>query len=72
MIYSDNFSSFVAAGKWIRKVVKEEKVHDFLAKQRIRWQFNLRRAPWWGGHFERIVDLVKQTLFKVMGKSTLR
>ena len=71
-IYSDNFSSCVAADKWIRKVAKEEKVHDFLAKQSVRWQFDLSRAPWWGCQFERMVGLVKQTIFKVMGKSTLR
>ncbi|XP_057310242.1 uncharacterized protein LOC130648223 [Hydractinia symbiolongicarpus] len=37
----------------------------------ITWQFNLSRAPWWRGQFERFVGLVKQTLFKFMGKSYL-
>ena len=36
-----------------------------------RWKFNLSRAPWWGGQFEHIIDLVKQTLVKVVGKLTL-
>ena len=47
-------------------------MHDFLAKQNIKWQFNLSRAPWWGGQFERIVGLMKQTLYKVMGKAKPR
>ena len=47
-IYSDNFSSFVAAAKWFKKIMREEQIHDFLAKQNIKWQFNLSRAPWWG------------------------
>ena len=36
-----------------------------------RWKFNLSRAPWWGGQFEHIIGLVKQTLVKVVGKLTL-
>ena len=70
-IYSDNFSSFVAASKWLKRVWKEEKLQDFLSKMEIKWQFNLSRAPWWGGQFERMVGLMKQSLFKVLGKSSL-
>ena len=51
-IYSDNFSIFVAAAKWLKKVQRAESVHDFLSQDNIRWQFNLSRAPWWGGQFE--------------------
>ena len=42
-----------------------------LASNRIRWQFNLSRAPWWGGRFERIVGLVKSSLNKTIGKGCL-
>ena len=57
-IYSDNFSTFVAASNWLKHLMREEKVHAFLAKHHIKWQFNLSKAPWWGGQFERIVGLV--------------
>ncbi len=32
-------------------------------------QFNLSRAPWWGGQFERLVDLVKWALYKGIGRA---
>ena len=48
-VYSDNEKTFVAAAKWLNKVRKDEKFNDFLAKQSITCQFNLSRAPWWGG-----------------------
>ena len=51
--------------------MREEKIHDFLAQHHMIWQFNTSRAPWWGGQYERIVGLVKQSLFKVVGRSTL-
>ena len=70
-IYSDNFSTFVSASKWLKNVIRNEAVHDYLASNEIKWQFNLSRAPWWGGQFERMVSLVKQSLYKVIGKALL-
>ena len=71
MIYSDKAKTLVAADKWLKQVLHKEDVNDVLATNEIRWKFNLSRAPWWGGQFERIIGLVKQTLFKVVGKSKL-
>ena len=70
-IYSDNGKSFVAAAKWLRKIMNEEKVQDYLAHQCIKWQFNLSRAPWWGGQFERLVGVVKQAFYKAIGRACL-
>ena len=54
-----------------KRALRSEEIHDFLANQNIKWQFNLSRAPWWGGQFERMVGLTKQTLYKTIGSSTL-
>ena len=70
-IYSDNFSTFVKASKWIKKVLKDERLHDYLASTSIKWQFNLSKAPWWGGQFERMVGIMKQSLYKTIGKTKL-
>ena len=48
-VYSDNGKTFVAAAKWISKIMKDERFQDYLAHQQIVWQFNLSKAPWWGG-----------------------
>lgn len=37
----------------------------------IIWQFNLSRALWWGGQFERMVALVKKSLQKTIGNGFL-
>ena len=70
-IYSDNAKSFVAAAKWLRTIMKDEKLQNYLAHQYITWQFNLSRAPWWGGQFERLVGLVKRALYKSSGRAKL-
>ena len=46
-------------------------MHDYLSRNHITWQFNLSRAPWWGGQFERLVGLVKQALYKSIGGANL-
>ena len=50
-LYSNNGSLFVAGSSWLRKVMKEEKLHDFLAKHEMKWQFNFSRTPLWGSQF---------------------
>ena len=70
-IYSDNGRTFVAVAKWLKAVMADKKVHDFLSLKRIQWQFNLSKSPWWGGHFERMVGIVKGSLYKTLGNGFL-
>ncbi|XP_028419006.1 uncharacterized protein LOC114544621 [Dendronephthya gigantea] len=70
-IYSDNGSTFVGAANWLKKVNNDEKFNQYLADNKIVWQFNLSRAPWWGGQFERMVGLVKNALHKTIGNGLL-
>ena len=65
-IYSDNGKTFVGAAWWLRKAMYD-KFNKFLAENEIIWQFNLSRAPWWGGQFERMVGLVKNAFCKTIG-----
>jgi len=70
-IYSDNGKTFVGAANLLKTIVSDEKVHDYLAKHRIMWQFNLSRAPLWGGQVERLIGLVKRALYKSIGSGLL-
>ena len=70
-IYSDNGSTFKAAADWLKKVRKCERFHDRLAQLEIDWKFNLSRAPWWGGQFERLIGIFKSTFHKVVGNGFL-
>ena len=44
-VYSDNGGGFVAASKWLKGIMKDEKLHGYLVHHHIAWQFNLSRAP---------------------------
>ncbi len=51
--------------------MKDEKLHDYLSKNTIEWKFNLSRAPWWGGQFERLVGVFKGAFYKAIGNGAL-
>ena len=70
-IYSDNGGTFVKAEKWLRRVRQDEKLQGYLEKEEIHWQFNLSRAPCWGGQFERLISVVKQAFYKTIGAAAL-
>ena len=63
-IYSDNGTTFEGVAKWLRQVMRDDRLNNFLAETNIRWQFNLSRAPWWGGQIERMVRLMKRAPHK--------
>ena len=71
VICSDNGSTFVKAAKWLTQVRRDEEFNGFLESHDIKWRFNLSRAPWWGGQFERLIGIVKATMYKVIGRATL-
>ena len=55
----------------VKQVMKDEKFHSELSKYEIKWRFNLSRAPWWGGQFERLIGIFKCAFYKVIGKGLL-
>ena len=46
-------------------------MQNYLSVNQIHWQFNLSRAPWWGGQFERMIGFVKSALNKTIGHGML-
>ena len=69
--YSDNGRTFVEPANWLRQVMKDESINNYLAEQGIKWWFNLSRAPRWGGQFQRMVGLVKSAMYKTIGQGNL-
>ena len=61
---SDNAKTFKSIDKELRILYGHPLVREELETRRIEWRFNLERAPWWGGFFERMVGSVKRCLRK--------
>jgi len=71
VIYSDNGSAFKSAADWLNNVKNDEKFHNCLAQLDLSWRFNLSRAPWLGGQFERFIGVFKSAFRKTVGNGTL-
>ena len=49
----------------------DKEVQRYLVGVGVEWQFNLEKAPWWGGIFKRIVKSIKRCLRKKVGRARL-
>ena len=45
IILSDNRKTFVATGKWLSKLKKDQRLANYLGGLEIKWKFKLARAP---------------------------
>ena len=70
-IVSDNGSTFTAAAKVLKRMFTDPALEQHLLSCHMRWDFNLEKAPWWGGIFERLVKSTKRCLRKVIGTARL-
>ena len=70
-IVSGNAKTFKAAAKAIQAIVTSREVQEHLTGLGVEWKFNVERAPWWGGIFERMVRSTKRCLKKTIGRARL-
>ena len=66
---SDNARTFKSAAMVLRTVCDHPDVRGYLSLAGIDWSFNLEKAPWWGGLFERMIRSTKRCLRKVVGRA---
>jgi hypothetical protein len=66
---SDNASTYLSAADELRALFNSQALHDSLSKRGVEWQFIPKRAPWFGGFWERLIGLTKTTLEKILGRT---
>ena len=71
LIVSDNGSNFVAVDGALKNIEADHTVQTFLQEKFIKWKFIRPRAPWEGGFYERLIGLVKKTLFNMIHRKIL-
>ena len=45
-------------------MIKSEDVQSYVSRSGLKWIFIVAMAPWMGGFYERLVELVKRALRK--------
>uniref|UniRef100_A0A8R1I673 Integrase n=1 Tax=Caenorhabditis japonica TaxID=281687 RepID=A0A8R1I673_CAEJA len=69
LIVSDNGTNFVLSQKLLEEASKRSDYPEDM--QMIKWKFITPLSPWKGGMYERMVKIVKESLYKAVGRSRL-
>ena len=68
-LLSHNARTFKSASKDTVKISRAKEVTHYMANNGVTWKFIIERAAWWGSFWERLIQTVKCTLKKVVGRS---
>lgn len=68
MMISDNGSTYLSAAEDLKSLMELPEVKKELSRRGVTWRFIPKRAPWYGGFWERLVGLTKTALKKVLGR----
>ena len=74
-IWSDNATNFVKSADVLGEKLGNEfltEIGERMNQRGIDWKFNIASAPWQGGHFERLIGVVKALLKRVCGRKVLQ
>jgi transposase InsO family protein len=66
---SDNASTFTASAEELKELFQSPSLKQTLTNRGVVWQFIPKRAPWFGGFWERLIGLTKKSLKKILGRS---
>jgi hypothetical protein len=68
---SDNASTYQSAAEELILLFNSAELETNLSKRGIQWKFIPKRAPSYGGFWERLIGLTKNSLKKVLGKANV-
>ena len=71
MILSDNVQNFKTSKNILKEIFDSEKVKSYLLQKKIDWDFIHAKSPWWGGFYERLIQVVKRVLRKLLRNTRL-
>ena len=71
LIVSDNAQNFKTSKNILKEIFDSEKVRSYLLQKKIDWDFIQAKSPWWGGFYERLIQVVKRVLRKLLRNARL-
>ncbi|XP_065890652.1 uncharacterized protein [Dysidea avara] len=71
ILVSDNASTYLAAADELQQLLQSERLTETLGRKGVQWKLIPKRAPWYGGWWERLIGLTKMCLKKVLGRSKI-
>ena len=66
---SDNATTYTSAAEELTELLSLEEITTVLVRKGIEWKFIPRKAPWFGGYWERLIGLTKASIKKTLGRA---
>ena len=67
VILSDNMTTYTHANKILTHIADQPQVKTHLASMGIEWRWIPERASWSGGIYERLIQILKNEMYKICG-----
>ena len=71
LIVSDSAQNLETSKNILKEIFDSEKVRSYLLQKKIDLDFIQARSPWWGGFYERLIQVVKRVLCKLLRNARL-
>jgi len=69
IVMSDNASTYTSAADELTRLFTSEELSTVLGREGTRWMFIPKKAPWFGGYWERLIGLTKMAIKKTLGRT---
>ena len=68
---SDNASTYLSAADELKQLFQSPSLKKVFSDRGIAWEFIPKRAPWYGGFWERLIGMTKTVIKKVLGRARI-
>jgi hypothetical protein len=66
---SDNATTYLSSAEELKRLLSSVNLKETLSRRGCDWIFIPKRAPWYGGFWERLIGLTKNAFKKVLGRA---
>ena len=70
-VISDNASTYLSAAEELKQLFQSPSLKKPFSNRGIEWKFIPKRAPWYGGFWERLIGMTKTVIKKVLGRARI-
>ena len=71
IMISDNASTYLSAAEELKEMLSSKELETYIGRCGVTWKFIPKRAPWYGGYWERLIGMTKAALKRVLGRACI-